>query len=177
MSTDTTGTQTGTEPGAQQTTTGQPPAAAAATGQQTQGEPADAPDLGEAGKKAIAAERDARKAAEKTAADLKAQLDKIEQANLSDLEKAQKRAEAAEKALQTTQSESLRLKIAAKHGLTGDAVDLLHGSDEADLEARAARIAALTKAPGGPVVPGQGKQPTNTASDNANDWLRNLAKH
>ncbi|WIE65948.1 hypothetical protein DEI99_005260 [Curtobacterium sp. MCLR17_036] len=143
--------------------------------QQKQGDPANA-DLGDAGKKAIAAERDARKAAEKTAADLKAQLDKIEQANLSDLEKAQKRADAAEKALQATQSESLRLTIASKHGLTGDAVDLLHGSDEAELEARAARIAALTKAPGGPVVPGVGKTPA-AAPENTNDWLRNLAKH
>src|SRR5690625_7506990 len=52
----------------------------------TQGEPAD---LGEAGKKALAAERDARKAAEKASADLKAKLDQIEKANLSELEKAQ----------------------------------------------------------------------------------------
>jgi len=141
-----------------------------------QGDPADSRDLGDAGKKAIAAERDARKAAEKQSKDLQQKLDKIEQANLSDLEKAQKRAEAAEKSLQATQSESLRLRIASKHGLTGEAVDLLHGTDEAELESRAARIAVLTKAPNGPVVPGVGKTPAH-APQNSNDWLRNLAKH
>lgn len=58
--------------------------------------PDDVAELGEGGKKALSAEREARKAAEKTAAELKARLDEIEQANLSDLEKAQQAAKAAQ---------------------------------------------------------------------------------
>lgn len=145
--TDTTGNETGEQP-----TNDEPQV-------EQQGDPAGDADLGDAGKKAIAAERDARKAAEKQAAEFKAQLDKIEQANLSDLEKAQQRAEAAEKALQAKEAETLRLTIAAKYGLTGDAADLLFGNDEDELEARATRIAGLLKSPGGPVIPGQGKVP------------------
>jgi hypothetical protein len=150
-------TTIGTEPSGQQTAQ---PGETAQPDAQTQGDPADASDLGDAGKKAIAAERDARKAAEKQAAEFKAQLDKIEQANLSELEKAQQRAEAAEKALEAKESEALRLSIAAKHGLTGDAAELLYGNTPEELESRAARIAALTKVPGGPVIPGQGTVPT-----------------
>lgn len=140
------------------------PAVQDAAEPQKQGDPADAPDLGDAGKKAIAAERKARQAAEKEAADFRQRLESIEQANLSDLEKAQKRAEVAEKALQAKESEALRLTIAAKHGLTGDAAELLYGNDEAELEARAVRIAALTKSPGVPIIPGQGKVPETTAN-------------
>lgn len=157
-------TTIGTDPNGQQATqTGEPTLAEA----QQQGDPAEPADLGDAGKKAIAAERDARKAAEKQAAEFRAQLDKIEQANLSELEKAQQRAEAAEKALEAKESEALRLTIAAKHGLTGDAAELLYGNTPEELESRAARIAALTKVPGGPVIPGQGTVPTTRGDASA----------
>lgn len=143
---------------------GQQAAEQATQEQQTQGDPVETLDLGDAGKKAIAAEREARKAAEKQAAEFRQKLDQIEQANLSDLEKAQKRAEAAEKALQVREAEALRLNIATKHGLSGDAAELLYGNDEAELEARAARIASLTKTLGVPIIPGQGKTPETTTS-------------
>lgn len=67
----------------------------------------------------------------------------LENASKSELQKALDRAEAAEKALASTQAESLRLTVAARHGITGDALDLLNGSTEDELEAKAVKLSAL----------------------------------
>jgi hypothetical protein len=105
------------------------------------------PDLGDAGKKAIAAERSARSAAEKEAKSLRTQLDAIEAAKLSDLEKAQKEnATLASEAAQA-RAEALRFRIASKHGISDeDAQIFLTGSDEQTITAQATRLAALTAA-------------------------------
>lgn len=126
-----------------------------------QGDPAE---LGDAGKKALAAEREARAKAEKLANEYKARLDEIEQANLSEIEKAQKRAEAAEQELAAARVESLRLSVAAKHGLSGDHLDLLVGSTEEELEAKATKLASLIKPQRGPIVPSAGDIPDNSKS-------------
>jgi hypothetical protein len=106
-----------------------------------QGDPADAP-LGEGGKKALDAERNARKAAEKSVADLQAQLDKINRANESALEKAQREAAEAKEAAAKATADALRLRVAAKHGITDEDADLfLTGSDEDTLTRQAERLA------------------------------------
>ena len=113
----------------------------AATNQQAEG------DLGDAGKKAIQAERDARKAAEKAASDLQSQLDAIKAAQMSDLEKAQ--AEAAKNAedAAAARAEALRWRIAAKHGISDeDAETFLTGSTEEALTKQAERLASLATA-------------------------------
>ncbi len=133
-------------------------------------------NLGDAGKKALAAERDARKQAEKQAAEFKRRLDEIEQANLSELEKAQKRAEAAEQALTTREKEIARLGVIAAKQIPAEYHDLIRGDTAEELEAAADKIAALLKAPAGPVIPNQGKTPDKAAPESADDWLRNLAK-
>lgn len=120
--------------------------------QQAQGDPAG---LGEGGKKALAAEREARKAAEKSAAELKARLDQIEAANLSDLEKAQKQAQEAQESAAKAATEALRWRTAAKFGISDeDAETLLTGSDEATITRQAERLAEFQKsqqpAPAGP---------------------------
>lgn len=116
--------------------------------------------------KAEARKWEDRAKANKAAAE---KLEQIEQANLTEIEKAQKRAEAAEAALAAKEAETLRLTIASKHGITGEHLDLLSGTDEAELEAKALKIAALIKQGGkGPVVPSQGKAPAEapvTAAD------------
>lgn len=97
--------------------------------------------------KAAELQREARKWEERAKAN-KAAADKLaelEEANKTELQKALDRAEAAEQALAAKEAEALRLTIAAKHGITGDYLDLLHGADEAELEARAVKIAALIK--------------------------------
>ena len=98
--------------------------------------------LGEGGKKALSAEREARKAAEKAAAELKAKLDEIEQANLSDLEKAQQAAKAAQDRLAEMEATSLRQKVAIEKGVPAKWVDRLRGDTEDELAADADQILA-----------------------------------
>ena len=105
-----------------------------------QGDPVDKP-LGENGEKALKAEREARAAAEKANAALQKQLDDINAANLSDLEKAQKSAQEAREAAAKATAEALRLRVAAKHGISDEDADLfLTGSDTETLERQAARL-------------------------------------
>lgn len=93
--------------------------------------------LGENGEKALKAERDARAAAEKSAAALQKQLDEIAAANLSDLERAQKEAADYKSAAEIATANALRFKIAAEHGITENTDLILTGSDEATLTAQA----------------------------------------
>ena len=141
-----------------------------------QGDPAT-PDLGDAGKRAIAAERDARSQAEKRANELQAKLDKIEQDGLSELEKANKRAQESESKLSATEKRIARLTVIAEKQIPAEYHDLIRGDTEEELAAAADKIAALiAKAPRGPVIPGQGAQPEKDAPESADDWLRSLAK-
>ena len=71
------------------------------------------PDLGEAGKKAIAEERAARKAAEKERADLAARLKEFEDRDKSDLDKAVERATAAEQKVQAATARAVRAEVRA----------------------------------------------------------------
>jgi hypothetical protein len=112
--------------------------------------PAEA--LGDPGKKALSEERAARKAAEKSAADLQAQLDAIKKSQMSDLEKAQTTAQEFQKAAEQATAEALRWRIAAKHGISDeDAETFLTGTDEATLTRQAERLSALK--PEGPATP------------------------
>ena len=132
--------------------------------------PNDVAELGEGGKKALSAEREARKAAEKSVAELKAQLDKIEEANLSDLEKAQKAAAAAEQRLAEIESTALRQKVAIEKGVPAKWVDRLRGSTEEELAADADLILADVQQ--SPTTPkpdlsqgGQGTPPPASVAD------------
>lgn len=109
-----------------------------------QGDPADEP-LGEPGKKALTAEREARQAAERAAAALQKQLDEINAANMSDLERAQKQAADAQSEAEKARAEALRYRVAAKHGITDEDAELfLTGSDAETLERQAARLVERT---------------------------------
>ena len=87
-----------------------------------------------------------RKVTEKYAdyKDLKAKaskLDEIEQANLSELEKANGRITTAEKDRDTAKAEALRLRTAVTHGISLEDADLfLTGTDEETLTAQAKRL-------------------------------------
>lgn len=99
-----------------------------------------------------------RRALEKANAEAKAnrlaaqELDKVKQAQMSDLEKAQAQARTYEEAASKAQADALRWRIAAKHGISDDdAETLLTGADEASLERQAQRLASLaTTAPASP---------------------------
>lgn len=124
----------------------QDPAAAPPVGT-PQGDPAAVADkpLGEGGEKALKAEREARATAEKATAALQKQLDDIAAANLSDLEKAQKAATDAQEVAAKATTEALRLRVAAKHGISDEDADLfLTGSDMETVEKQAAALVART---------------------------------
>lgn len=134
--------------------------------------PNDVAELGEGGKKALSAEREARKAAEKTAADLKARLDEIEQANLSDLEKAQAAAKAATDRLAEIEATSLRQKVAIEKGVPAKWVDRLRGTTEEELSADADLILADVQQ--SPTTPkpdlSQGSQGSTATSSTADQF-------
>lgn len=116
-------------------------------------------ELGEGGKKALQAERDARKRAEDEAKALRARLDDIEAANMTELEKAQKAARDAQAELSALQLESLRHRVALEKGLPANLVDRLRGESEADIAADADALLALVNAPRSPMPdPTQGSK-------------------
>lgn len=130
--------------------------------------------LGDPGKRALQAEREARKAAEaerkRLADDLaaaSARIDEFEAANRSELENAQAavaKAEAAKAELEAravaAETALLRYKVAHGKGITGNALDLLVGSTREELEKKADSILALTANRGtAPVVTQEGHAP------------------
>lgn len=71
-----------------------------------------------------------------------AKLDEIEQANLSELEKANGRITTAESERDSAKAEALRLRTAVTHGISLEDADLfLTGTDEETLTAQAKRLA------------------------------------
>jgi hypothetical protein len=114
---------------------------------------AEAPEsreLGDGGKKALSAERDARKAAERTAAELSAKLKQFEDANLSELERTKKAAEESAAELAKLRSENIRSKVALDKGIPADLVEFLTGDTEGDIAAKADLLLARLNTPGTP---------------------------
>ena len=107
---------------------------------QQQGDPADAP-LGEGGEKALKAEREARKAAEKAQADLQAKLDEIARANESAIEKAQREAKEAQEEAAKAPVLAFREAAVKFGGISREDAELfLTGADVETLEKQAARL-------------------------------------
>ncbi|MFB8368578.1 hypothetical protein ACFC25_04350 [Pseudarthrobacter sp. NPDC055928] len=123
----------------------------------------DTPDLGDAGQKAIKAERDARKAAERTAADLAAKLKNIEDASLSDLERAQSAAAEAAQELAALRIENVRNRVALTKGVPADLIEFLTGSTEEEVAAKADILIARLNTSGTPKPdPSQGAKGSTT---------------
>lgn len=148
-----------------------------------QGDPAPQdPLLGPNGEKALRAEREARAAAERSAAALQAELDKIAEANLSELEKAQKTAKDAQETAAKATTEALRYRLAAAHGIDtnpgpegepSDADTFLTGADEASMTLQAQRYAARLAGANPPPPrtpapdPSQGPRPDSASTEDA----------
>lgn len=110
---------------------------------ETTAEPPAENALGDAGKKALKAERDARKAAEKARDDALARAKQYEDAQKSDAEKLEERATEAEKALAAAN----RRLAAMEAGLPADAADRLRGDTPEELKADAEALKALLGTP------------------------------
>lgn len=106
-----------------------------------------------------------------------AQFDQIEQANKSDVEKANERAAKAEADAEKAKADALRLRIAAKHGISDEDADLfLTATDEATLTKQAERLAQTdadrkkTKNH----VPREGTNPNSGTGSDLRDFTRSL---
>lgn len=94
-------------------------------------------ELGDAGKKALTAERDARKQAERKNAEYEARLKEIEDANLSELEKAQREASEARETVAKIQRENDRNRVALEKGVPSDLIEFISGETAEDMAAKA----------------------------------------
>lgn len=82
----------------------------------------------------------------KANADAAAKLQEIEDAKKSDTQKAADELARARQETADAVADSIRYRAAAKHGVTGDDINLLGRGDEAEVEARAERLGALLRA-------------------------------
>jgi hypothetical protein len=101
--------------------------------------------------------------------DAQKRLSEIEDANKTELQKAQERAEAAEKELTSTRTESLRHKIASEKGVPAA---LLTGADEDALTAQAEQLLAFRgeqSTTGALHVPGEGATDSGVAATESRD--------
>lgn len=99
----------------------------------------DEADLGDAGKRALAAERKSARDALRRATEAEARLKDIEDAGKSELQKAQDAAAKAAADAEAAQLELSRERIARRHRLSDEDAELLSGSEE-QMERVAARL-------------------------------------
>lgn len=110
----------------------------------------DAPkpeDLGDAGKKALDAERKARRDAEQKAKDLEARLDALETTKKSEMEQLTATVKKLGEDLATERSDKLRLEVATVKGLTPAQAKRLTGASREELEADADDLLEAFPAP------------------------------
>lgn len=110
-------------------------------GQKPDGE-GDKP-LDEGGIRALKSERDARKAAEKRATEAESKLQAAEDAKLSDIDRANKKAADAEARATQLEAANARLAALAEHPVPKEYQDLVTGTDEASYLASAKKISEL----------------------------------
>lgn len=146
----------------EETTTEQKDVTENASAEPQQAEQAPENNLGDAGKKALDTMKAERNAAKRERDALKAQLDEIEKANMTELEKAQRSAQEAQAELDRIRSQSLRQQVALSKGVPAELVDRLRGDTEDELNADAEALLALIGAPRSPKPdPSQGGSGTS----------------
>lgn len=122
--------------------------------------PSDSEQLGEGGQKALAAERKARADAERSAKELQAQIDAINDAKLSETQRLEKQLSELQANYQASQIESARNRVIATEGVPATLAEFVVGDSEQALQASArALLSAIAEAskPGTPAPdPSQG---------------------
>lgn len=126
-----------------------------ATTTETQAQPeatdTDASDsLGDAGKKALTAERQRAAAFQRQANEYKARLEAIEAEKLSDIERARKAAEEANARAEQAERNAMRRQIALEKGVPASLVDRLRGDTADEIAADADSLLELVNAPRNP---------------------------
>lgn len=95
------------------------------------------PALGDAGKKALDAERREKRAAEKRAVELEAKLKELEDRDKTESQRLGEAADAYQKRAVEAEARALRLEVAAEKGLTPSQAKRLVGDSRDELEADA----------------------------------------
>lgn len=114
-------------------------------------ETADAADLGDAGKKALAAERGRANALEKELKAFKAEAEARANAELTELERFKKEAEELRAANTRSELEAIRLSVALEKGIPANLAARLQGNDRESIAADADSLSELIGAkPTGP---------------------------
>lgn len=148
---------------------------------QTQGDP----ELGDAGKAALAAERKRANDAEKALRDAAAKLKQIEDADKTELEKAQNRIAELESSNAALTNESaskdltiLKLNTGIEEGLPKNLIARLQGTDEETFKADAASLRELvpadTSSPFPKADPSQGAKGSTGKSSNADTFASQM---
>jgi len=117
---------------------------------------APAPDdqtLGEPGLKALQAERQARREAERLLAEQQAKVTEFEAAGKTELERVTDRAAKAEQALKDATMQLARERVARRVGLPEKFIDRLRGDTEEELEDDATSLLEDLPAREGPTTP------------------------
>jgi len=133
--------------------------------------------LGDAGKKALTAERLARAEAERQLAEARAQLKEISDKDKTEAELAAERLAEAEKRATEVEARANRAEVAATSGIPVEVLAGPKSSSAEDITAFAEIVSAFaSKGAKGPIIQGQGKQPEKPAVTSGNDWLRDQMK-
>lgn len=138
--------------------------------------------LGEPGKKALTAEREARKQAERQAAEYAARLKEIEDANLSELEKAQREAAEARETLARIQRDADRNRVALEKGVPSDLIEFITGDTAEEMAAKADLL--VNRLGSNPSTPkpdrtqgASGKEPATTTADQFASFITDQLSH
>ncbi len=130
----------------------------------------ETPDLGDAGKKAIAAERKRADALDKELKAFRLEAETRANAELSELERVKKENETLTKAQTEAAMKAIRLEVALEKGLPANLAARLVGDDRESIEADADALSELvgsTKPATPRVDPSQGTKPSGSSSDPA----------
>lgn len=104
-------------------------------------------DLGDAGKRALDAERKARRDAEQKLSDLQKRLGDLEDKDKSELQKLTDRLAVAEKTAADAEARALRMEVAVSKGLTAAQAKRLTGATKDELEADADELLETFRPP------------------------------
>jgi hypothetical protein len=137
-------------------------------------------DLGDAGKRAIAAERKRAEIAEKSLKALQDELTKRETAELTELERFKRENEELRTGKSTSELEATRYRVALEKGIPADLAARLQGASYDEIAADADTLASLIPANGKPPVPradlSQGAKQQHAAPSPADAFAETLRK-
>lgn len=142
----------------------------------TQGDPEA---LGDAGKRALDAERNARSAAEKRVRELETALEQATASHGAEIESLRSEIATAtaasaesQKAAEAAALDTLRYRVGLRSGLPEQVIDRLRGSDETELTADAASFAQVLSKSGTSVSPdpSQGARGSSGSESNADKF-------